>query len=1370
MMRAMLPPGPPVTPLQSAGSPAAAPAAATEPSPIEPAGELPRAAALRLGAAVVGLLVAATAARLLLDDWLGTASPLLPYAFAIALASVWWGLWPGLLATGLAAASAAWFFLPPAGSFAIASPAQRVSLLLFAALGILLAVLGERARRSQQRALHHGARLQETLAALGQQARSLQEALAARDRSIAELEATDRRLRHAVEEFESLMRLAPVGIAVARDARGEVIHGNAYAERLVGAAPGANLVARPPGDPQATYRVRRGGTTLDPADLPLQQVARTGRAVTDALHEVELPGGDVRSILVSAVPLRDASGEARGAIGTMLDVTALRTVQSQLAARQTQLRTLFEAMTEGYGIVEAMPVGAAAAAGCGSGTATPEWRLVEANAAFARLAALPGAVGRTLREAAAGRELPWLECCARVLAGGTAVESEYCDPGLQQRWFKVDAYPLGLTQGARVAVFLRETTERKRADQDAAFLLYLADQMRLGAGDPDTLAATVLRSLRAHLGADRVRLTEVDVASRRSRVIREVTQPGVPQVEPGQDIEPIDSPALRRLASGCPWVVEDVGGDPAAGALVRAQSDTRAFVVAPLLRGGQWVASLGIGSARPRQWSPRETRLLETVAERLWAALEIARAGASLRESEQRFRLMADGLPMPVWVHDARGALVFVNREYCRFFGVTLAQVTGAGWQPLIHPDDGPGYVAEFERCLRERGSFHAQTRVRDASGAWRWMESHGEPRFLDDGTLLGYVGASTDVTDRRQSQLDRDFLFELGDALQRCRGRATIAEAAARRLGDYLGVDRCGVVEAPLGAGPPTVLREYLPGRDPPFTGPRPMQDPRLAFAAELRSGATMVVADVAADPRAAAHLALFARLDVRALVTVPLRRGGELAATLGVWQARPRQWTVREVDLVRSVAGRLWPALETAQAMEASAALAADRERLLDAERAARGEVEAANRLKDEFLATISHELRTPLANIVSWTYVVQQSLGRDADAVRRGLGIIAGNARAQSNLISDLLDMSRSVEGKLRLDCAPLALGAFVAECVESHAPAAADAGLRLEYACHVGADERIHGDARRLRQVLGNLLTNALKFTPAGGQVRVELAAAAGGAGAGYEIEVIDDGEGIDPALLPQLFARFRQGDSSASRQHGGLGIGLSLVRQLVELHGGSVTAHSEGRGRGAIFRVFLPANAACGPAPTASALDPGSRPGGTPGTEPPEPDSGGSAGAERHPAPGGDPYAVPGPDADADACRGLRILAVEDEAAMREFMQRTLEERGATVRAVATAAEALRLLQEHGGEGFDVLVSDIGLPELDGYRLVRRIRDELRIDATRLPAIAVTAFSRDEDRSRSVEAGFQAHLAKPYSVVQLVRLIARQVRRGEAGRH
>jgi PAS domain S-box-containing protein len=394
---------------------------------------------------------------------------------------------------------------------------------------------------------------------------------------------------------------------------------------------------------------------------------------------------------------------------------------------------------------------------------------------------------------------------------------------------------------------------------------------------------------------------------------------------------------------------------------------------------------------------------------------------------------------------------------------------------------------------------------------------------------------------------------------------------------------------------------------------------------------------------------------------------------------------------------------------------------------ESAARAEAEEANRLKDEFLATVSHELRSPLNAILGWASMLSgKRLGEEESA--RALEVIYRSARAQNQLIGDLLDVSRIITGRLRIDARILDPIPIIEAAMDVVRPAADAKQIRLVSALDPMAGP-VSGDADRLQQVVWNLLVNAVKFTPRGGQVAARLERE----GASVEITVSDTGEGIEPEFLPFVFDRFRRFESAPARAHGGLGLGLAIVRHLVELHGGTVSAASRGRGQGATFTVTLPLAATR--------------------KESSEDGRGRAAGAGETPQ-----RCATSPD----RLRDLRVLVVDDEPDARDLLGLMLTSHGAEVRACASAAEALRTLDEWLP---DVLVFDIGMPGEDGYELMRKVRARGPERGGHIPAVALTAYVRAEDARRALKAGYQAHVAKPIELVELATVVASLAGRG-----
>jgi signal transduction histidine kinase/ActR/RegA family two-component response regulator len=456
---------------------------------------------------------------------------------------------------------------------------------------------------------------------------------------------------------------------------------------------------------------------------------------------------------------------------------------------------------------------------------------------------------------------------------------------------------------------------------------------------------------------------------------------------------------------------------------------------------------------------------------------------------------------------------------------------------------------------------------------------------------------------------------------------------------------------------------------------------------------------------------LELVRGLGLKSALIVPLVASGRVLGAISLVTAESgRRYTQSDLPFAEDLAHR--------------AALAVENARLYR-------EAREVNRLKDEFLATLSHELRTPLTAVLGWTRLL--GTGQlDAATSRRAMETIERNAQAQVQLIDDILDVSRIIRGKLRLNVRPVEVAPVVGAAIDAVRPAAEAKGIRLQVILDPQAGP-VAGDPDRLQQVVWNLVSNAIKFTPKEGRVQVVLARH----DSQLEITVSDTGQGIAPDFLPYVFDRFRQADPTPTRAHGGLGLGLAIVRHLVELHGGSVRAESPGAGRGSTFRVTLPLMAVQSNGRAQAA-------------EPERAETEARAASAAEAGPNGFGLDCP------PELAGLRVLVVEDDADSRELLLAVLRQCEADVRAVASAAEALETFDAWRP---DVIVSDIEMPGEDGYAFIREVRRRPPESGGRTPAAALTAYTRAEDRMRALVAGFQIHVPKPVEPAELATVVA-----------
>ena len=480
--------------------------------------------------------------------------------------------------------------------------------------------------------------------------------------------------------------------------------------------------------------------------------------------------------------------------------------------------------------------------------------------------------------------------------------------------------------------------------------------------------------------------------------------------------------------------------------------------------------------------------------------------------------------------------------------------------------------------------------------------------------------------------------------------------------------------------------------------------------------SGQTIVFNDVTAttDLWPPARAVVEAE-GIRGFVSVPIRIHGRILGTLSLGRRVPEPFLPEDVRLLEATADQIAVALDNGRLY------AETRERLEEVKQnqaallLAEARAEEANRAKDQFLAVLSHELRAPLQSMLAWVRLLRnRSLDEAASA--RALEVIERNVRSQAQLVGDLLDMSFIVAGKLRITRSPVDLVRSVQEAIDVLRREIETRRLLLETTIDPSVP-LVLGDRVRLEQIVVNLISNAAKFTPSGGRITVTLARYGGLA----RLRVSDTGQGIDKAVLPHIFERFRQADSTSRRGQGGLGLGLAIVRHLVDLHGGAVWAESAGEGRGATFTVELPILES--PVPGAAVRD--------------------------------DPGEPRGPEM---PLRGLRVLAVDDDADTLEVVRLVLHDNGANVLVASSVGEALAALRH---STVDVLISDLGMPGADGYDLIRQVRGlERETRGQPTPAVALTGYASDEDRTRALTAGFQMYAAKPVDPVQLVELTAR----------
>jgi PAS domain S-box-containing protein len=657
----------------------------------------------------------------------------------------------------------------------------------------------------------------------------------------------------------------------------------------------------------------------------------------------------------------------------------------------------------------------------------------------------------------------------------------------------------------------------------------------------------------------------------------------------------------------------------------------------------------------------------------------------------------------------------FVSRAYADMIGRTPQEVAGKPLLEIMGEAGLKAVIPYVERVLEGQSVEYESAIPFDSAGV-QWLRVAYIPDRDAAGNVIGWFASLINISEEKQREGDQQLLFEIAEMIRLAPSADDLLFDVSKAVGEHFEARRCLFNETNLERDTEIVHRDYCRGVES-VAGVHRVSEYSPVTTAEMSGGRTVVNRDSMVDPRTSDfYKTAYEPNGERAYVAVPLMRDNRWVSTLWLSDDTPRNWSERQIGLLEAVAERTWLAVEKLRVEQ-------EREELLQREKVLRSQAELANRLKDEFLATVSHELRAPLNAMLGWTTLLRRQK-LDEATVSRGLETIERNARAQAQLIEDLLDASRIVAGKLRLEIRPIDLIATIKATIDSVRPAAAAKGIQMKLVVDAAID-RIPADVNRLHQIVWNLVSNAIKFTPDGGSVEIGLERVDSIA----RISVTDSGEGISREFLPYVFDRFQQADGTSTRKHGGLGLGLAIVRHLVEMHGGTVEVRSEGLGRGSTFIVNLPVSAA-----TLSELRPQSKPA----------------------------IAEPSSNREPPNLAGLRILAVDDESDARGMLQSVLESYGADVLTASSAREALVAVV---GWQPDLILSDIGMPGEDGYSLIEKIR---RLDSSlggATPAIALTGYARVEDRVRAVSAGFHTFVPKPVDPIELGNTIISLIGRG-----
>ena len=687
----------------------------------------------------------------------------------------------------------------------------------------------------------------------------------------------------------------------------------------------------------------------------------------------------------------------------------------------------------------------------------------------------------------------------------------------------------------------------------------------------------------------------------------------------------------------------------------------------PIVGGEKFVGVMEFFSSEIRQPDDALLAMFGSIGSQIGQFIERRRAEDALRAREAELEVITDTTPLMLTRCSKDLRYVYVNRAYANMLGVQPQDIIGKPIVEVIGADAYESIRPYVDKVLQGESVEYSQEVLFQSVGL-RYLIATYRPDIASDGAVVGWVASISDVSDRKNAE-------------KALRQFAAIVESTDDAI---IGMDLSGVITSWNNAAVALYgysVEEAIGRNVSILIPPEHFQDEHQILA-KIRSGERIIHYETLRMAKSGR------RIDVSLTVSP-----------------------------IQDASGAMIGASKIARDITEQRRVEAEREELLRREHDARAEAEIANRVKDEFLANLSHELRTPLNAIVGWSSMLRNDK-LTPEETRRAIEIIDRNAKAQTQLIESVLDVSRIVSGKLQFDYRPVEVEKVIEAAIDSMRPAAA--AKNIKFRIHVSSNiPPVSGDFNRLQQVVWNLLSNAVKFSPAGREIGVQVNTVA----AQVQIVVKDNGQGISAEFLPHVFERFRQADASTTKKFGGLGLGLAIVRHLVELHGGLVKVESDGEGKGATFTVTLPALS---------------------GSVVPSPAKSEELQENRAAKP---------------LIRGLKILLVEDEIDTRDLLVQLLSSCEAEVMAAESASEALALLTEWQA---DILVSDISMPEVDGYSFIRQVRAGDR--CATIPAIALTAHARAEDRRIALEAGFQEHLSKPVSLPDLARAIAKLVGR------
>jgi PAS domain S-box-containing protein len=912
------------------------------------------------------------------------------------------------------------------------------------------------------------------------------------------------------------------------------------------------------------------------------------------------------------------------------------------------------------------------------------------------------------------------------------IEFRILPPSGTLKWLHVMSTPARQPNGDILwDGIVMDITERKQTQLNDQFLAELDLRLR-HCSDAETMAWEVVSRLGDYLKVDRCLWHEIDWDTRSTTVDHPWRRETVPDVSGTYALDEYFTPQqLTRFAAGRTLVVHDVTTHPDTAPYAEnyLPLGAGAFVSVPCLYSGRWVAVLAVNAKTARHWRDDEVTLLQATVTRLWSIIEQTRAVQALQESEARFRTLADNIAQLAWIADEKGWIFWYNQRWFDYTGTTLEQMQGWGWRQVHHPDHVDRVVDRVRHCFESGETWEDTFPLRGKDGHYRWFLSRAIPLRDEFGKVCRWIGTNTDITEREQAQTELQernahiqLLYETTRDLLSTTQPLALVETLFAKLKPLFGLDV--YLNYLLDENQQTLHLTFHGGISDETAQAIEWLDVGCAICGTVAQRRSQIVQNhlqQCTDPKAE----LARSLGLTAYSCQPLLAQGKLFGTLSFSSRSRTEFTPIETGLFQALCDQIAIALERADLMTS---LQQQTEELMKA-----------NRLKDEFLAALSHELRTPLNPILGWTKMLRaQRLTptRTAEA----LATIERNVKQQIALVDDLLDVSRVIQGSLHLDFHQVDLIPALMGAIETVQVAAQAKGITIQVSQDRLSSVHLMGDRTRLQQVFWNLLSNAIKFTPEGGEVNVDLSIVpSNSATHAVQISITDTGIGISPEFLPYVFDHFRQADGSTTRRYGGLGLGLSIVEHLVELHGGTVTVASPGAGQGSTFTVKLPLPVKSGVSNRATAF---LKPESVSSSE--EQSVQNATPKPPHPAPAMSSESAP------PLLKDVRILLVDDDPDNLDLLRFLLQMDGAAVTAMTSPLDALKLVST---QSLDLIISDIGMPEINGYEFIRRIR--ALPQGQQIPALALTAFARQEDQEEAIAAGFQAYIAKPVDPLQLL---------------